>query len=364
MRCLYAAGQISPFLIQISRGVSEPPCISCPLACGMSKLQIQCHLYLQFLCQSEFLCCPVAVWQTCWGRRRRERFEQIKIKSCSIPLGTAPLGADLSFHAHLSQMEPSWAVWYLFLVPLGYTSLLSSAFLPAPWIWPSYHHASLSMSLLHLAEKRADACGSPLWVSCWQRFLSQLLQCVSTASPVWVTNPRLAVQDANPSLQELCQLDTQTFFFLKLWSGFAVIQKPFSQHSFPAKQRSSYWDQGWSIDESRNCTFTLTSFGNYTFICLYSCKVGIVSKFAWKSHHLQLLPSWTLSAALPPASVPTPVGQSRVKEQQLGVRAASTHSRSCCSIACPLLHSRDPALPFPRPWNWFCLQKSPHSWSH
>lgn len=81
------------------------------------------------------------------------------------------------------------------------------------------------------------------------------LQCVSTVSPVWVTNPRLDIQDANPSLQELCQLDTRSFFLLKLWSGFAVVQKLFSQRSFPAGQQSSYWDQRWNVKKDRNYTF-------------------------------------------------------------------------------------------------------------
>lgn len=66
------------------------------------------------------------------------------------------------------------------------------------------------------AETWADACGSPLWVGCWWHLLSWLLQCVGTASPVGVTNPRLDIQDASPSLWELCQLDTRPFFLLKL----------------------------------------------------------------------------------------------------------------------------------------------------
>lgn len=56
---------------------------------------------------------------------------------------------------------------------------------------------------------------------------------------------------------KLCQLDTRSFSFLELWSGFAVVQKLFSQHSFPARQRSSYRDPGWSVKTDRNCTFAL-----------------------------------------------------------------------------------------------------------
>lgn len=136
-----------------------------------------------------------------------------------------PLGQSLVSVPSPSKRSPrsSWAVWCLFMVPpgcgLAVTATRSSAqpcsLLPAsdPFISKKTPRTFIRENIIQLAEKQADACGSPSWVGAWWWFLSRPLQCVGTGSPARVPHPKLGAQDANPSLQELCQLDTQSFFF-------------------------------------------------------------------------------------------------------------------------------------------------------
>lgn len=144
-----------------------------------------------------------------------------------------------------------------------------------------------------------------LGVSCWWWGLSQLMRCVSAARPFWVTNPRLDIQDANPSLQDLCQPDTWSFFFLRLWSGFVVVWKLFSQHSFPARQQSSYWDQSVSKERKCNAAF-IWKF--YIHLCMF-LQGGKPPKVQLEQPPSSAVPIGILGAALTPVPVPRPLRQ-------------------------------------------------------
>ena len=142
-----------------------------------------------------------------------------------------------------------------------------------------------------------------------------------------------------------------------------VIQKLFSQHSFPARQESNYWDQGWSVKKDRNHTFAfiwklyvhLFAFlqgGKYLKIHLEEPASSAVATLKCEfctdrsvcAHCFKAEPSQAAAA---------------------GVRAASVSSRGCFPIAFPLLlNTENPTLQLPRPRNWFCLWKSPCPKSH
>lgn len=176
--------------------------------------------------------------------------------------------------------------------------------LPKSCLYPGEHcflRRELGWHLWHL-----------LGVSCWWWGLSQLMQCVSAARPFWVTNPRLDIQDANPSLQDLCQPDTWSFFFLRLWSGFVVVWKLFSQHSFPARQQSSYWDQ--SVRKERKCNAAFI-WKFYIHLCVL-LQGGKPPKVQLEQPPSSAVPIGILGAALTPVPVPRPLRQGPLRNRE------------------------------------------------
>lgn len=259
---------------------------------------------------------PLPVKQACWGRRKG------KEKSYQRP---GPLGQNLLSMPSSSKMSPDpprglSVTPSLVGTPLhGYTLAVTAT-----------HSSAQPCSPLHGSEVYppkitclypGEYCflsrelGWHLWhflgVSCWWWDLSQLMWCVSAARPFWVTNPRLDIQDTNPLLQELCQPNTWSFFFLRLWSGFVVVQKLFSQHSFPARQQSSYWDQSVMKDRKCNTAFIWKFF---IHLCVF-LQGGKPPKVQLEQPPSSAVPIVSIGAALTPVPVPRALRQGPPPQQ-------------------------------------------------
>lgn len=134
---------------------------------------------------------------------------------CNRLAGEGGGGRDLSEDKALLYPSGNWAPWGrpFFLCPsllngaqdphglcgtsswfhLGTGSLLSKAFLPAAWIWPSYHRASLSRGIFFTWQRSglmpvAAPCGSAPGGGSFLSFCSVLVQLVRSESltPGWL----------------------------------------------------------------------------------------------------------------------------------------------------------------------------------